>query len=711
VGETTGTTDGFRLDRREAIRLLGGVVITFTIGEPDAAAQRRRGVDYPDDLNAFLRIGDDGRVSCFTGKIEMGQGIVTSMAQILAEELDVALDVVDMVMGDTELCPYDSSTTGSRSTKYFGPALRRAAAEARAVLLELAAEELDVPLHNLSVRDGVVSDVSSPGRSVGYAELTRGKRIDRHIEGGVEPRAVSEHTVCGAPTLRTDAASKVTGEAQFAGDIRVPGMLHAGILRPPAHGATLVRVDVSGAEKIEGARVVRTDDMIAVLHESPDMAARALARIEARWEVPEPTVDHTTIFDFLQKKTVTAQTVAQGGDLEEGRTGAVKHFSSTYLNHYVAHAPIETHTALVRPEGGRATVWASTQAPFRTRDTVARELALPPENVRVITPFVGGGFGGKTWVQQVVEAARLARLTGRPVMVTWTREEEFFYDGLRPAAVIRLDSGIDSSGRIAYWDYDNFFAGSRSSEPVYDIANHRVLSRSGRRPGIHPFSVGAWRGPGSNTNVFAMESQIDLMAVAAGMDPLYFRLHNLKNPRMRRVVENAVRVFGKPLTRAPSGRGYSVVCTDYLNTYVAAMAEVEVDTSTGEIRVERVVCAQDMGEIINPAGAELQIEGSIVMGLGYVLSEQIRFSGGRMLDTSFDSYEIPRFSWVPQIDTVLVKNSKLPPQGCGEPPITVMGGLIANAVHDAVGVRLYELPMTPERVLKAVEAKSEKEQG
>jgi isoquinoline 1-oxidoreductase len=324
--------------------------------------------------------------------------------------------------------------------------------------------------------------------------------------------------------------------------------------------------------------------------------------------------------------------------------------------------------------------------------------------VRVITPFVGGGFGGKTRHQQVVEAARLAKLAGRPVQVAWSRPEEFFYDTFRPAAVIQVRSGLNEEHRIVYWDYDNFFAGTRSSQPFYDLPHYRVMSRGGGRGDapVHPFGTGAWRGPGSNTNVFAMESQIDLMAAAAGLDPLEFRRRNLKNPRMERVLQAAAERFGAPFAPAPSGRGYGIACTDYLGTYVATMAEVRVDQQTGQVRVVRVVCAQDMGEIINPEGARLQIEGGIVMGLGYVLSEGIRFQGGKVLDQNFDTYELPRFSWLPRLETVLIDNPDLPPQGCGEPAITTMGAVIANAVYDAIGVRLFELPLTPERIKKVL---------
>jgi isoquinoline 1-oxidoreductase len=700
------------LDRREMLKLLGSGIIVFIptkehLPLPHSGQMPSR---YPSDFNAFLRIGEDGRVSCFSGKIEMGQGIITSLAQMLADELDVPLTSIDMVMGDTMLCPADMATVGSLTTRQFGPALRRAGAQARAVLVQLASEQLGTQPDWLTVEDGVVFDRSNRSRTVSFAELAQGRRIERRLDERVRVKRPEERSICGRASLRTDALQKVTGKALYAGDIRVPGMLYARILRPPMHGASLESVDTAPAETIDGVTVVRDGDLVAVLHREPDVAGKALARIEAQYSRPEATVDNDSIFEHLVKSAPPAQEVASAGDLNEGKRLATEDFERTYLNRYVAHAPMEPHTAMAQIEGDRATVWASTQGPNWVQAAVAETLAIPPDNVRVITPFVGGGFGGKASNQQAVEAARLAKLAGRPVQVAWTRKEEFFYDTFRPAAVVKVSTGLDGAGKVIYWDYENFFGGSRSSEPFYDIPHHRVIARGswGGRGGntgaqTHPFAVGAWRGPASNTNVFAMESQIDIMAEAADQDPLTFRLNHLQNERMRRVLQAAADRFGRQWTKAPSGRGYGVACTDYSGTYVAMMAEVDVDKSAGTVQVGRVVCAQDTGEVINPEGVRLQIEGCITMGLGYCLSEQVRFRGGEVLDENFDTYQLPRYSWLPTIETVLVENDVMPPQGCGEPAITAMGGVIANAVHDATGVRLFELPMTAERIKEVLQ--------
>jgi isoquinoline 1-oxidoreductase len=466
------------LDRREMLKILGsGIIILIPASEVAAFPQGRRRSRYPEDFNAFLRIGEDGRVTGFTGKIEMGQGIHTSFAQMLADELDVSLSAVDMVMGDTQRCPADMATVGSRSTTGFGPTLRAAGAQARAVLIELASEHLAVPRDRLVVEDGVVHDRGDPARSVSYGRLARGRHIEQRLDERVPIKRRAEHRVCGRDALRADAMDKVTGHARFAGDVRLSGMLYARILRPPVHGARLDGVDTAPAEAIDGVQVVRDEDLVAVLHEQPDVAERALARIEAEYARPSTTVDNTTIFEHLVQSAPPPETVASAGNLDEGRRRATRNFEATYLNQYVAHAPMETHTALAQVEKSAATVWVSTQAPSWVQSAVAGDLGIPQEKVRVITPFVGGGFGGKTSNRQAAEAARLSQLVGKPVQVAWTRAEEFFYDTFRPAAVIKMKSGIDDANRIVHWDYDNYFAGSRSSEPFYDIPHYRVLAR------------------------------------------------------------------------------------------------------------------------------------------------------------------------------------------------------------------------------------------
>jgi nicotinate dehydrogenase subunit B len=703
--------DFFKSDRRDFLKRVGGGIVIFMainealFGQEEAPRPRGGGRGgLPSDFNAFLRIGEDGRVTCYTGKIEMGQGPITSLPQEVAEELDAPLDMVDIVMGDTDLCPTDMGTFGSMTTRIFGPVLRAAAAEARGVLLELAADQLKLPQTQLVAKDGVISDSQDPKNKISYGQLAKGQKIERHLQARATLKQPAQFKIIGQSHTRHDGEAKVTGKAHYAADIRVPGMLYAKILRPPAHGATMKSADTSAAKAIAGVQVIQDRDLVAVLHQFPDVAEVALGKIKAEWNTPVATYDDKTVFDHLISVAPVPRSLARGGDLDAGKKDSAKKFDSTYLNSYVAHSPMEPHAALCQIEGDKATVWASTQNPFGARDQIAGALGFPAGKVRVITPFVGGGFGGKTDNQQAVEAARLAKAAGKPVQVMWTREEEFFYDNFRPAAVVKINSGIDAAGKMAFWDYDVYFAGERGAAQFYTVPNHRTASRGGGfgPSNAHPFGTGAWRAPGNNTNTFARESQMEIMAAGAGIDPVQFRLNNLSDPRMIRVLKAAADKFGWTPAKSPSKRGLGVACGIDAETYVAAIAEVVVDKDKGTVQVKRVVCAQDMGVIINPEGAKIQLEGCVTMGLGYALTEEVHFKGGQVLDTNFDSYELPRFSWVPQIESVLIENNENPSGGGGEPAIVLMGALVANAVYDATGARLFQLPMTPERVKAAL---------
>jgi nicotinate dehydrogenase subunit B len=698
------------VSRREFLQVAGTGLFIFFATDPMAALQEPARLPsrpgYPTDFNAYLRIGGDGRVSCFVGKVELGQGSKTALAQLLADELDASFDSVDMVMGDTDLCPWDMGTFGSLSIRQFGPVLRAAAAEARAVLLQMSADYLKLPsVETLRVKDGVVACTQDERKTVSYANLVEGRRIERHLEK-VPVKPVSAFTVIGKSLPRKDGLEKVTGKARFAADMTLPGTLHARMLRPPAHGATLKELDTAAAEKVPGVRIVRDGEMIAVLHEQPDIADRALGLIRARFEPPRPSADDKTIFDHLLKAAPPLQLVDEKGSLAEGEKLATRVIEETYFNSYVAHAALETHSAVAMIEGGRLTVWAGTQTPFPLHQQLAREVGFTAENVRVITPYVGGGFGGKSASRQALEAARLAKITGKPVQVVWDRAEEFFYDTFRPAAVVKIRAGLDDAGTLQLWDYRVYCAGDRGSRQFYDISHQRTQSAGDwggdKTSGLHPFAVGPWRAPGVNTNTFARESHIDILASKLGRDPLEFRLSHLSDPRMRRVLLAASGQFGWKPAPAPSGRGVGLACATDVGTYVAAVAEVAVNKSTGNVEVKRVVCAQDQGATVNPDGSRQQMEGGITMGLGYALAEEVRFKDGAVLDRNFDTYQIPRFSWLPRIETILIENPETPASGCGEPPVTTMGAVVANAIFDATGARLRQLPMTPARIKAAL---------
>jgi isoquinoline 1-oxidoreductase len=707
------------LSRRGFIQSLGGgVTIIFSA---KAFAQEPKGKPAgggfgggfggfgmggpPPDVNSYLHIGEDGKVTVFSGKIEQGQCNTTALAQMAAEELRVGMESIKMVMGDTALCPYDMGTFGSMSIRIYGASLRNAAAEARTILIEMAAEKLGVPAGQLSVENGVIFAASDKNKRVTFAQLTAGQKITRKLEGKAVIRKPSEFTIMGKSPARFDVRAKVTGEAKFTADHRFPDMLYAKILRPPAHGATLKNADTSEAEKTAGVVVIKEPDLIAVLHKDVETAEAARAKIKVEYDVTEGTVDENSIFDDLLKKAANPQRSPQenAGDEAAGAKASAEVFEHSWFNGYGAHAQIEPPAAVAWIEGDKINIHSSTQTPFMDQSQIAGALKMPQENVRVITPYVGGGFGGKSSGAWGSEAARLAKAAGKPVLVSYTREEAFFQDAYRPAAIVKIKSGVDANGKLSLWAYDVYYAGNRSAEMFYDVPNKAQRVYGGPMsfgPSAHPFQTGSWRAPGANLNVFARESQLDMMAAKIKMDPLEFRLKNTSDKRARSVLEAAAERFGYKPAPGPSGRGIGMAVAIDAESYVAEIAEIELNAQGG-IVVKRVVAAQDMGIVVNPEGARMQMEGCIMMGLGYTLTEDIQFKGGKILTTNFHNYRMPRFSMLPKIDAFTVKNDELEPQGGGEPGICPIGGAVANALFDLIGARVFQMPLTPERIKAA----------
>jgi nicotinate dehydrogenase subunit B len=438
-------TPPVKVDRREFLKNLGGgVIIVFSLSQ---LAFTKGFYGLKDEnipaFNAFLRVKEDGRVECFSGKIEMGQGINRSLAQVLADELEVDIEQVDMIMGDTDLCPHDDGTWGSMTTRFHDPLIRAAASEAREVLKQLASEKLGIPVGQLVVSNGKVFSASESSKSIAYAELTKGQKIIREVSTKPVIKKSGELNVTGKSFLRSDSYEKVTGKALYSADIRLPGLLYAYIVRPPAHGSKLKSADTSEAEKIKGVQVKKDGDFIAIFHEYPETAERAVQLVKAEWEKPASKADNESIFDHILKTATDRRVRYEGGNPDTGKSGSDFVFEHEYHDGYKAHASIETHAATAVWRDGRITMWASSQTPFGTRQEVAEKLGIPKENVHLKQIFLGGGFGGKIYNQQAVEAARIARMTnGIPVQVMWSRREEFMYDMFRPAAVIKVHSGI-----------------------------------------------------------------------------------------------------------------------------------------------------------------------------------------------------------------------------------------------------------------------------
>jgi isoquinoline 1-oxidoreductase len=645
--------------------------------------------------SAYLKILEDGTVTLFSSKVEYGQGVMTSLAQMVAEELDVPIQSMAVVTPDTSLCASDADggTDGSLTTRNFGPTVRSAAARARALLVQLASTQLAIPTSELFTQNGFVISRADSSVRISYATLAGGKTVQATLDQTPKPKDYTQFTLSGTPVLRLDAVDKVTGRALYTADVRLSGMHYARILRPPTRGATLKSADTSAAEAAAGVRVVRTGDLIAVLHAQPDMAERALRLIKAEYNPPAAGPNEETIYDYLLARATTAPAVAQKGNLTTGAQLAVSKVEQTYYTPYVAHVPMETHAAVASVDAGKLTVWASTQTPFADASSVGA--------ARLITPYVGGGFGGKNDNPQISEVVRLARAAAQPVSLAWTREEEFLYDSFQCPSIIKIRGGVNGAGQITFWDNQVYYVGDRGSGLFYNVANQRTRIY-GTYTDARPFAGGAWRAPGNNANTFARESHIDALAAATGIDSLQFRLKHLTDARMRALLQAAADKFGWPSTKAPSGQGVGLACGQDAGADVVTMAEVAVDLDTGSIQVKRVLCAQDMGRVINPDGARMQMESGVMMGLGYSLSEELHFNGTSVTDVNFLSYSIPRFSGMPKIETLIVRNDTLAPQGGGEPPIITTGGALANAVFDATGARMNRLPMTAPRVLSAI---------
>jgi isoquinoline 1-oxidoreductase len=687
------------LTRREFLGLTGGLIIYFSLPHGLAA---EAGQAEAEDLNAWLHIAPDSRVTVFTGKVEIGQGARTSLAQMAAEELTVPFSSVEMVMGDTDQVPYDGGTYGSLTIRTNGVRVRAAAAQAREVLMDMAAEKWSVSRKALVIANGRISLASDPHTSITLGELTQGKRIAREMRGEPRLRPVSEYRVVGKSMPRVDGRALVTGEEKFVGDLRLPGMVYGAVLYPPSFGAHLVSINSQAAEKLPGViKVVREADFVGVVAAWPDVAEKAVALIKAAWKEQATQPSMATLYDDFRRTAQLEDTVAEDGEVGAALASARRGFSASYRTAYLAHAPLEPHAAVAWVRGERATVYSSTQTPFPHRDEVAAALRLAPRQVRVLVPRVGGGFGGRENADVAIAAARLSRAVGRPVMVTQSRAEEMTWNYFKPAALIDIRCGVNEAGQIQSWDCDIYNCGDRGALPPYQFANRRV--RSYRCDS--PLRQGAWRGLAGSANTFAIEAHMDHVASQLGQDPVEFRLRHLgSDSRLARTIEAAAEEYRWRPHRAPTGLGVGFACGIDAGSCVAEIAEVEVDRDSGLVRVRRIVVAHESGLIINPDGIRNQIEGGVTMGLGLALRESVRYEQGHILTTSYSTYPIPTIKDTPQIDIVLVQNPTHPPQGAGEPPIFPIGALIADAVFDATGKRLRELPLSPDRVLAALQS-------
>lgn len=689
----------FELDRRDFFKFLGAGVLVVSVLKPAIVAQesggtRRRGDSLPKEVAAWLHLGENGNVTVYTGKAEMGQNIRTSLTQAVAEELHVAIDKIEMVMGDTQLTPFDMGTFGSRTTPTMNLQLRKVAAAAREMLIGLAATQWKTDRQHLIAADGKVTDPQNK-RSVKYAALTKGQLLSQTVSEETPLIPATNWKVAGQSVLKIDGRDFVTGRHRYPSDQKLADMLYGKVMRPPAFGATLVSLDTQKAEQA-GASVVHDGNFVGVAAASSELAAAVVATIHAEWK-SEPQPSSKELFDYLRKNTVEGNDPTGDGDrydvgaVDQALNAADHRLQQTYTVSYIAHVPLEPRAALAKWDGDNLTVWTGTQRPFGVRGQLAEAFRIPEERVRVLMPDTGSGYGGKHTGETAIEAARLARTAKRPVKVVWTREEEFTWAYFRPAGVIDVTSGVRGDGMITAWEFHNYNSGSAGIRTYYEIPNQRIVFHAANSP----LRQGSYRALAATANHFARESHMNEVAHSVKMDPLEFRLKNLKDERLRAVFEAAAKQFGWGKSKT-AGQGFGMGGGYEKLGNIATFAEVQVDQKSGDVKVVRVVSAFECGAIVNPDGLRNQIEGSNVQGLGGALFEAIEFDNGKILNGRMSEYRVPRFSDLPILETVLLDRKDIPSVGAGECPMIGLAPAIGNAIFDATGVRLRSLPLVPD---------------
>jgi isoquinoline 1-oxidoreductase len=678
----------FTMNRRDFFGILGsGIAITFAAVNTSYGLSTER---LPENqIGAWLHIGEDGAVTIYSGKAEVGQNIRTSLAQVVAEELGVEMKKITMILGDTALTPYDRGTFGSRSTPYMGPQLRKAAASARELILDLAAAEWKVDRSLLALNEGSVTNKDT-NQAVNIGKIVKGKQLVQAVDDKVALKKIDDWKIAGTSVKKVNGESFVTGRHKYVSDMKLPGMLYGKILRAPAYGATLISADISDAKKMTDVVAVHDGDFVGVAASDLATANKALQSIKAEWKF-EPQPSRKEIFDHLRKTSKPDDRAEKSGDVSSAFSKAEVKTGQTFHVDYIAHVPLEPRAGVAQWEGSKLTVWAGTQRPFGVQEDLADVFQIPKQNIRVIQPDTGSGYGGKHTGEAGMEAARLAKEAGKPVKVVWTREEEFTWAYFRPAGVIDVKAGADKNGMLTSWEFHNYNSGGSGIDTPYEVKNTLIQFH----PSESPLRQGSYRGLAATANNFARESIMDDLATALKIDPLEFRLKNLSEKRMIDVLEAAAKAFGWG-AKPEKDHGFGIACGEEKGSFVAACAEIIFDRNENDVKVLRAAVAFECGGIINPNHLENQIMGSIIQGLGGALFERIDFKDGKILNPKLSAYRVPRFGDVPKLDITMLNRKDLAPAGAGETPIIGIAPAIRNAIANATGKRLYTLPLVPQ---------------
>ena len=725
--------------RRAFLQSGGAIIVSFAFPGFSFAqtSTPKEKLGLYEGLDSWLAVSQNGNVTVFCGKVELGTGVTTGLSQIVAEELDVPVSRIRMIMGDTAIVPDQGTTTGSKTTQMGGPQLRQAAAEARAVLNELAAVKLGVSADAIAFRNGIAFVKNDPTKKATLAELIGGKRFDRKMTKKVKGKAIADYTVVGQAVPRVDLPAKIAGTFDYVHNLRLPGMLHGRVVRPPMLGAKLVHVNAASVKKI-GAQVVARGDFVGVVAAREEVAIAAARQLKIEWELPADVTVNPDIHHELRTYPSETQPVKANGDVGAAFPQAAKIIKASYCAPFQMHASIGPSCSVADVRNGSATVWCGTQHSFGLVTAVAKVLGMPAEKVRVAWTEASGCYGHNGADDSAVDAALLSQAVGKPVRVQWMRHDEHGWEPKGPAMVMDLAAGLDAEGRIVAWDFTNITSthstrprhqpgntigglltghapayelsnGGRNADVTYEFPNKRVQIRYHRSSPLRPSAL---RGLSGFQNTFANETFMDELAAATDADAVAYRLGYLKDERARAVIAAVAKLAkweARPSGRRhttgqpDSGRGIAYCQYENENAYAAVIVEVDVDRASGKVQVRKMFAAHDCGLIVNPDGVRNQVEGCLVQGMSRALFEEVSFDRSGTTSLDWLTYPIARFNDIPEVVEVeLINRLDKPSVGAGEGATCPVAAAIGNAIFNATGTRLRQYPFTPERIRSAI---------